>query len=295
MESKNVLKTFFEPQGIVVVGARSTRAFGYGIPLQLIEQGWGDRTHLVNPKGGDLHGLPVYKRVTEVPDPVDLAVVIVPAPTVPEVLAQIGDRGIRHVIIQSAGFAEIGPQGRALQAEAEKAAAEHGLRIVGPNCVGVVNTANRFTTSEVMPEALKPGKLAVIAQSGVFGHNLLDRFNEKGLFISKAITLGNRMDVNESEVLDYLHHDPDTRVITMYLEGAADGRLLVETLKRVTSDKPVLVLKSGRTPVGRCWCLKAAGPRWAVPPRPHTPAVSPGRMNCTRACLPSLAPSGPKA
>ncbi|MBW1709008.1 MAG: CoA-binding protein, partial [Deltaproteobacteria bacterium] len=246
-----MLKTFFEPQGIVVVGARSTPGFGFGLPLTLLDNGFGDRTHLVNPRGGELHGLPVYKSVAEVPDPVDLAVVIVPAQAVPEVLVQIGERGIVHVIIQSAGFAEIGPQGKVLQNEAKKVVKKYGLKVIGPNCVGVVNTDNRFTTSEVVPEALKPGSLAVIAQSGVFGHNLLDRFNEKGLFISKTVTLGNRMDVNESEVLDYLHKDSATRVISMYLEGAADGRLLTQTLKRVSQDKPVLVLKSGRTAIGR--------------------------------------------
>ncbi len=246
-----MLRTFFEPQGIVIVGARSTPGFGFGMPLTLKEQGYGDRTYLVNPKGGELHGMRVYKSVAEVPDSVDLAVVIVPAQVVPQVLTQIGQRGITNVIIQSAGFSEIGPQGKALQDEAQKAAKKYGLRVIGPNCVGVVNTANRFTTSEVMPEALNPGSLAVIAQSGVFGHNLLDRFNEKGLFISKAVTLGNRMDVNESEMLDYFKRDSATEVIAMYLEGAADGRLLVKTLKSVSQEKPVLVLKSGRTSVGR--------------------------------------------
>ncbi|MBW2092339.1 MAG: CoA-binding protein [Deltaproteobacteria bacterium] len=246
----DMLHTFFNPQGIVIIGARSTPGFGFGMPLTLKEQGFGDRTYLVNPKGGELHGMHVYKSVAEVPDPVDLAVVIVPAQAVLEVLAQIAKRGISNVIIQSAGFAEIGPHGKALQDKAKKMIKKYGLRVIGPNCVGVVNTENRFTTSEVMPEALKPGSLAVIAQSGVFGHNLLDRFNERGLFISKAVTLGNRIDVNESEMLEYFRQDSATKVISMYLEGAADGRLLTKTLARVSQDKPVLVLKSGRTSVG---------------------------------------------
>jgi acyl-CoA synthetase (NDP forming) len=245
------LGPFFEPRGVAIIGARSSPGFGYGIPLRLKQLGWGDRTFQVNPRGGELHGMPVYPAVSQVPDPVDLAVVIVPGPAVPATLAEIGRRGIRHVIIESAGFAETGAEGRARQNELLAVAREHGLRVIGPNCVGVVNTANKFTTSEVMAEALTPGRLAVIAQSGVFGHNLLDKYNEQGVYISKTVTLGNRLDVNENEVLDFLHQDPQTDLVSMYLEGAADGRRLVETLKRVTRDKPVLILKSGRTPVGR--------------------------------------------
>ena len=122
MSEKRGLDPFFEPQGIVVVGARSTPGFGYGLPIRLKEDGWGDRTCLVNPRGGEIHGLPIYKSMAEVPGPVDLALVIVPAPAVPELLSQIGHRGIRNVIILSAGFAETGPEGETLQAEAQRVA-----------------------------------------------------------------------------------------------------------------------------------------------------------------------------
>lgn len=242
---------FFTPRGAVIVGARRSPGFGFILPIALQRQGWGDRLYLVNPAGGELHGLPLYKNVGEVPGDPDLAVVIVPATVVAEALAEIGERGIKHVIIESAGFTEIGDRGRKLQEKARETAARYGIRIIGPNCVGVINTVNRFSTVEVVDEALNPGPVAVIAQSGVFGNILLDDLHQRGLFISKAVTLGNRMDVNECEVLDYLHRDPDTRVIMMYLEGAADGRLLMETLDRVTRDKPVLILKSGRTGAGR--------------------------------------------
>jgi acyl-CoA synthetase (NDP forming) len=242
---------FFTPREVVIMGARRSPGFGFILPIALQRQGWGDRLFLVNPAGGELHGMPLYKSVSEVPGDPDLAVVIVPATVVPEALAHLGERGIKHAIIESAGFTEIGERGKALQDEAKEAAARYGIRVIGPNCVGVINTSNRFSTVEVMDEALVPGPVAVIAQSGVFGNILLDDLYQRGLFISKAVTLGNRMDVNECEVLDYLHRDPDTRVIMMYLEGAADGRLLKETLDRVTRDKPVLVLKSGRTGAGR--------------------------------------------
>jgi len=193
----------------------------------------------------------VYKSLAEAPGPVDLAVVIVPARAVPGVMDEIGKRGIRHAILMSAGFAETGEEGRGLQEEAAAAARKHKIRVIGPNCVGVINTANRFATVEAISEAMTPGPLAIIAQSGVFGNVLLDSLYQKGLFLSKGVTVGNRMDVDECEVLDYLHRDPQTGVIMMYIEGAAHGRSLVETLSRVTRDKPVLVLKSGRSEEGR--------------------------------------------
>jgi acyl-CoA synthetase (NDP forming) len=245
------LKHFFEPKGVVIVGARRSPGFGYALPKAMQRFGWGDRLSLVNPSGGELHGMTLYKSVADIPAEADLAVLIVPARFVPDTLAEIGERGIKHVVIESAGFSEIGEQGRDLQEKAKETAAHYGIRVIGPNCVGLINTANQFSTVEIVEEAFTPGPVAVIAQSGVFGNILLDGLHQRGLYISKAVTLGNRLDVNECDVLEYLHNDPDTRVVMMYLEGAADGRRLVETLDQVTRDKPVLVLKSGRTGAGR--------------------------------------------
>lgn len=252
-EGKRVsgLSVFFEPKGVALIGARSSPGFGYGIPLVLKRHGWAARTFLVNPRGGELHGMKVYGSLDDVEGPVDLAVVVVPARSVPGVMRDIGRRGIRHAIVESAGFAETGTGGAALQEEAMAEAREHGIRVIGPNCVGVVNTANGFSTVEVIDEAMNPGSTAIIAQSGVFGAVMLDMLHEYRLHVSKAVTLGNRVDVGEPEVLEYLRRDPQTAVVMMYLEGAADGRGLLETLKRTTREKPVLVLKSGRSPEGR--------------------------------------------
>ncbi|MBT4639467.1 MAG: hypothetical protein HOC09_11635 [Deltaproteobacteria bacterium] len=245
------LGTFFEPQGIVLVGARSSAGFGYDIPLIMKERGWGDRLYLVNPKGGELHGKTVYEKVADVPDPADLAIVIVPAVHVHQALTDIGERGIRHVIIETAGFGEAGDKGIQLQEAARQVMVRYQLRIIGPNCIGLVNNTNGFCSAAILPEAFPPGNISIIAQSGVFGNILLDKFCLLNLKVSKAITLGNRMDVNECDMLDLLHQDPDTAVIVLYLEGAADGPRLKETLARVTADKPVLVLKSGRTEQGK--------------------------------------------
>ncbi len=251
MHSDNMLRPFFAPEGVMIVGARRSPGFGFSIPTSLIKQGWGDRIYLVNPVGGELHGKKVYESVSEVPDPVDLAIVIVPSPAAPGVLEDIGTRGVKCVILETAGFAEIGEQGMALQKEVEEISKRHGIRIIGPNCVGVVNTDNSFASVETLEEALEPGPVSVIAQSGMFGTGILDFAYERGLYISKVITLGNRMDVDECEVMNYLSGDPTTKAIMMYLESASNGPRLLETLDRVTREKPVLILKSGRTSEGK--------------------------------------------
>ena len=242
---------FFEPKGIVIAGARRSQGFGYGIPLFLQNHGWGERMYLVNPSGGEMHGQRVYKSVRDVPSSADLAIVVVPAPAVPGIMEDIGEHGIRHVIIETAGFAETDEKGKALQAQVKTVALQYGIRVIGPNCVGVVNTANSFASVELIDESLAPGPVSIIAQSGVFGNILLDYLPECGLSISKAITLGNRLDVNESDMLDYLHDDPATKVIVLYLEGAGDGPRLRKTLARVARKKPVIILKSGRTDAGK--------------------------------------------
>ena len=251
MDTEKTLSPFFEPTGIAIIGARSTPGFGYGLPANLRAHGWADKTYLVNPNGGELLGYPVYRRLADLPAPVDLAVVIVPAPAILKVLTDIGEHGIKNTIIMSAGFAEAGEDGKTRQIQAGKIALKYGMKVIGPNCVGVVNTANQFSTTEMMPEAYAPGRLAIIAQSGVFGQNILERVNEYGIYVSKAVTLGNRLVVNEIDMLEYLNHDPETDTIAMYLEGSADGRRLNETLSGVTRNKPVIVLKSGRTAEGK--------------------------------------------
>jgi acyl-CoA synthetase (NDP forming) len=245
------LRNFFEPKGDAIVGARRSFGFGYGIPLFLQKQGWGNRLYLVNPAGGKLHGQKVYSRVQEIPEPLDLAIVIVPAEAVPSVMEEIGERGIKHAIIETAGFAETGESGMALQARVKAIAVQYGMRVIGPNCVGVINTENGFASVELIKEALTPGPVSVIAQSGVFGNILLDHLPQYGLFVSKAVTLGNRVDVDESDMLDYLNEDRFTRVIMVYLEGAANGPRLMKSLAKVTRHKPVVILKSGRTQTGK--------------------------------------------
>jgi acyl-CoA synthetase (NDP forming) len=247
----SILDQFFKPRSVALIGATNTPGFGHGIPLFWQKNGWLDRAYLVNPKGGQIHGKEAYRSISELPGGIDLAVVIVPSPAVREVLIDLGKKGIRAVIIESAGFAETGPEGKKRQEELAELAKGMGIRLIGPNCVGVVNTENRFATIEIMDPAMEPGSVAIMAQSGVFGNILLDHLPTAGLKISKVATLGNKIDLDEADFLDYFAADPGTRVILIYMEGTNDGQRFLGALRRICRIKPVVILKSGRTPYGR--------------------------------------------
>ena len=246
-----ILDKFFQPKTLALIGATSSPGFGYGIPLFWEKNGWLERAYLVNPKGGQLHGQQVYRSISALPDGIDLAVVIVPAANVPEVLIEMGKKGFQAVIIESAGFAETGAEGRKRQEELKEIARDFGIRLLGPNCVGVVNTEKQFATVEIMDRSMEAGSVAIIAQSGVFGNILLDHLPEVGLKISKVATMGNKIDLDEADFLEYFVEDPKTRVILIYEEGAKDGRRFLKALRQACRKKPVVILKSGRTPFGQ--------------------------------------------
>jgi acetate---CoA ligase (ADP-forming) len=246
-----ILDKFFRPKSIALIGATSSPGFGYGIPLFWKKHGWLDRAFLVNPKGGQIHGKEALRSIAELPDGIDLAVIIVPSAGVRQVLIDLGKKGIRAVIIETAGFAETGEEGKKKQDEIALLARELGIRLIGPNCVGVVNTKEKFATIEIMDRSMEPGPVAIIAQSGVFGNILLDHLPAAGLKISKVATLGNKIDLDEADLLEYFVSDPETRVILIYAEGTRDGRRLMQALRYTCRRKPVILLKSGRTPYGR--------------------------------------------
>lgn len=242
---------FFEPNSLALIGATEKLGFGYGQTKTLVER-WGHNSlYLVNRSSSQVFGVPTYKDIDDVPGQPELAVIIVPSHIVPQVVRQCGAKGVKGAIVLSAGFAEIGDEGSALQEELARAGRESNVGIIGPNCVGVVNTHNRFSTTEVVDEALAPGNIGVIAQSGVFGNILMDCGPDEGIKFSKVITMGNRCDLNESDMIDFLAQDPKTQVIALYLEGVADGRRFLETVKRVSKQKPIVILKSGKTEEGK--------------------------------------------
>jgi len=253
------LKYFFEPKQVALVGATEKLGFGYGQTRTLIERESGRRLFLINPSKATVFGRRTYARISDLPGRADLAVLIVSSPKVPAILREWAAKGGKTAIIQSAGFAEIGARGRSLQEEISTIAQETGLRIIGPNCVGLVNTANGFSTTETTPEAMTPGPIGVIAQSGVFGNILMDWGPEQGVYFSKVVTLGNRCDVDESELIRYLGRDAQTRVIALYLEGVKDGRRFMAAVREVAPDKPIIILKSGRSSAGRAATVSHTG------------------------------------
>lgn len=257
--SHTIMDKFFQPKSLALIGATSSPGFGYGIPLFWKKYGWLERAYLVNAKGGELHGQKVYRSIADLPDGIDLAVVLVPATSVRGVLVELGQKGIQAVIIESAGFAEIGPEGKKRQDDLLEISREFGIRLLGPNCVGIINTENQFATVEIMDRAMEPGSVAIMAQSGVFGNILLDHLPEVGVKISKVATMGNKMDLDEADFLDYFVADPKTRVILIYEEGVREGRRFLEVLRRACRRKPVVILKSGRTPFGTQATLSHTG------------------------------------
>lgn len=245
------LDAFFNPRSVAVIGATENPGFGY-VPTRNILSHPSVKSYLVNVKGGKVMGVKVLRSVKDIPEPVDLAVVIVPSRAVVDVLRDCAEKGIRHVIVESAGFSETGKEGARMERELVELAKANGVRVMGPNCVGVVNTSNMFTTADVDVASLIRGGIAFVGQSGIFGTSIVDWACSRGIGLSKVVTLGNKCDVDEVDVVEYLADDEETKVICLYIEGVKPGRgrKLIETFKRASARKPVLVLKSGRTETG---------------------------------------------
>ncbi|KPV63073.1 MAG: Acyl-CoA synthetase (NDP forming) [Candidatus Bathyarchaeota archaeon BA2] len=245
------LKPFFEPKSAAIIGAsRTPGKLGYNILGNLIDLGFRGKIYPVNPEATEILGLKAYPRVDLIPEDVDVAVVATPASTVLEIMEGCARKRVKGVVIISSGFSEEG--NTALEEKMLRIAKEAGIRIVGPNTTGILNTANGFTSSFVPGIGkAKRGHVAVVAQTGVFLGFLLDYIISSQQFgLSKVAGLGNKCDVDDVEVLNYLEQDPETKVICMYIEGVKDGRSFLTTARRVSKRKPILVLKSGVTERG---------------------------------------------
>lgn len=251
VSDRSLPDVFFKPGTVAVVGATKKAGFGGGIPGMLMRNGYRDRLYLVNPREREIDGMPVYPRLTAIPGRIDLAVIVVPGPQVPAVITDCVTLGIRAVILESAGFSETGPEGARREDAVRKLLQGSRTRVIGPNCIGLINTHERFATTEIDFDALPPGNIGVIAQSGAFGNILADWAPTQDLAFSKLITIGNRVDVDEADCLAYLAGDEKTDVIVLYLEGVMDGPRFYETARQVSRRKPILVYKGGRSAVGR--------------------------------------------
>ncbi|MEX2162240.1 MAG: acetate--CoA ligase family protein [Anaerolineales bacterium] len=244
---KNTLAPFFDPKGIVLVGAsQNPKKLGFGLAQNLIRSGYQGEIYFVNPKGGTLFGRKIYTNISQVPDPVDLAVLLIPAPFVADSLTTCGKRGIPAAVIASGGFRESGKQGADLEAGCLKVAREYSIRILGPNCIGLLDTHLPLDATFLPPPGPTAGDVAFISHSGAICAAVIDWARGQGFGLSRLVSLGNQADVSETDVLEPVAKDPHTRVITLYLEGISDGRRFVETSQRVTQEKPIVALKVGR-------------------------------------------------
>jgi acetyl coenzyme A synthetase (ADP forming)-like protein len=246
------LTPFFAPHGVAVIGAsQDPTKLGYGLARNLVQSNYQGVVHFVNPKGGRLLSRPIYPNVGQVPDPVDLAILLIPARFIPQSLAECGARGIRAVVIGSGGFRETGPEGAALEEQCIRIARQQGMRILGPNCIGFLDTHLPIDATFLPPPGPLPGDVAFISHSGAICAAVIDWARGQGFGLSRLVSLGNQADVNETDTLAPVAADPFTRVLTLYLEGVSDGRRFVEEASRVTRSKPVIALKVGRFSSGQ--------------------------------------------
>jgi acetate---CoA ligase (ADP-forming) len=242
---------FFHPNKIALIGVSGSFGFGHGLPGFLIRNGWQNRICLVNPRLREIEGVPVFPSLEQVPGSPDLACIMVPAPAVLPVFRSCVEKGVKAVVVMSAGFAETGPEGMQRQQDLREEARRAGVRVMGPNCIGVVNVPHRFATCEISLEDLEPGTVSMVAQSGVFGNILLDAMPALGGKIAKVATIGNRADLDETDFLEYLAQDPETGVIVLYLESVLRGERFLAAASRASAKKPILACLGGRTEAGR--------------------------------------------
>jgi acetyl coenzyme A synthetase (ADP forming)-like protein len=239
------MDAFFNPSSVAIFGSTKPKKVAYEILKNILEGGYKGRIYPINPKGGTCFGLKVYKSIEEVKDKIDLAVIAVPSELVKRVLEEGGQKRIKAAIIITSGFSEIG-NGRAEQALV-KVAKEQGIRIIGPNCAGLSNTwANFFPTIEMR---VPKGNISFIAQSGAFGGAVLAWAEAREIGLSKFVSYGNRCDVDEADLIDYLNRDETTKVIMIYIEGLKAGKKFLKIAK--TCKKPIIAIKTGKSESGK--------------------------------------------
>ena len=243
---------FFKPKGVVIIGAStSPEKLGYGVARNLTQSGYQGAVHFVSQKYGELFERPIYTDLSQVPDPVDLAILIVPPNATPKAIEDCGQRGIKAATIVTGGFREIGEEGAVLEQECVDIARKHNIRLLGPNCIGTIDTHFPLDTTFLQPPMPTQGGIGFISHSGAFAAAIVDWAREEGFGFSQIVSLGNQADVNETDMLLMLANDPHTKVITLYMESISDGKRFVEIARKVTKQKPVIALKVGRFESGQ--------------------------------------------
>jgi acyl-CoA synthetase (NDP forming) len=248
------IHNLFNPQGVAVVGSMGEGKLGYELLKQILEGGYKE-VFAVNPRAQGVFNVPGFDSVLKVQLPIDLAVIASPAPTVAQTLRECGEAGVHAAVVITSGFGEVG--NHAGEEELKQIARQYGIRIVGPNCAGIVSSSVRlYATLETRPPS---GSMAFISQSGALGGAVLSWAEEQGVGISKFVSYGNRADLDEIDLLPYLAEDEETRVVALYIESLVDGRKFMRVAGEFCRKKPLVVIKSGRTRTGQRATLSHTG------------------------------------
>jgi len=252
-EHPDAMRDFFSPPSVAVVGASRTAGKGGNtIVANMLEFGFEGRIYPVNPSAGVILGLKAYTSLADLPAAVDLVVAVLPRLQTADLMRDCAAAGVKSVIVPAAGFSDAGEAGRRLEADVMGIGRAAGIRVMGPNSIGTVNTGAGLATSIVTLERLAPGGVSVFGQTGMFASGIARWINTSEHFgVRKIACLGNKADVDENDLLEHLADDEGTRVIGVYTEGVRDGARFARTLARAASAKPVLIMKSGRTETGR--------------------------------------------
>jgi len=246
------MKQIFEPRSIAVVGASKTpRKPGYVTVENLLRLGFKGEIYPVNPNADDVLGLKAYPNIDEVPSNINLVVSVVPASENLDLVKESAEKGVKRIVIFSGGFSQSGEKGAALEKEVVEIAKANDVRIVGPMTIGPINPSKNLAVSPLPLKELRRGNVAFIAQTGQFCAITLEwLFSVMGVGVSKSLDLGNKSDVDDADILEYLEEDPDTKVIALHMEEAKNAKRFMDVARRVSGKKPIIVLKAGRTEMG---------------------------------------------
>ncbi|MFQ5653847.1 MAG: acetate--CoA ligase family protein [Planctomycetota bacterium] len=249
---KSPLNAIFRPRAVAVIGAsRRSGSIGREILNNLVAGDFQGKVFPVNPNAEVVHSMKCYRSVLEIPDPIDLAVIAVPATEVEAVVDECGRKGIQGLVVITAGFAETGERGRGEEAQLRELCNDHGMRMIGPNCMGVINTDPRHRLNATFsPGRPLAGKVAFLSQSGALGVAILNVARRIGLGVSMFASIGNKADVTAGDLLEYWADDRRTDLILMYLESLGDPAAFTRRARDLSRKKPIVIVKSGRTSAG---------------------------------------------
>ena len=248
----NGVKIFLEPKSIAVVGASSNRSsIGGQLFFNLLESNFKGQIFPVNPSHEFVQGIRAYKSVKDIEYPVDMAIIVIPAEYALKAIEECGEKGVKGLVIITSGFSEIGEEGKERQAQLTKICDKYGMRVIGPNCMGVVNTSDDVSlNAQFSPFKPAKGRVSFLSQSGALGIAVFDITTKLGLGLSSFVSVGNKMDISGNDLIQYWENDPNTDVILLYLESFGNPVKFSRLARRITKKKPIIVVKSGRGSAG---------------------------------------------